>query len=77
MPKNLLLTHSKGSRIYILFDGRAKGGDTDAAQVLVSASTRREAEGYIGMFGFDSIWYGYTFDEKGVAIEDGLTGWPV
>ena len=54
-------------KLFVLYDGRAKGGDTDEASVYVSAVTeaeaRRDGKHYKNFQ--DGIWYQYDSDEKG------------
>ena len=56
----------KGDRHWILYDGRACGGpgsDTDAAVVLVSCGSDKEARDYAGDFGHMAC-YSYVEGEK-------------
>lgn len=47
---------------FILWDGRAKGGDTDDASVVDTADTEQEAReaGLTQWRGYDAIWFEYT-----------------
>lgn len=63
-----------GTKIYILFDGRAKSGDSDDGAVLDTASSVNEAWQASRQCwrDVDAIWYENVFDEKGeVATEVG------
>lgn len=47
-------------KVFILYDGRAKFGDTDHAAVLVTASSEREAWRDSGTFrDYDAVWFEY------------------
>lgn len=46
-------------RLYLVYDGRAIGGDTDAAMVMVSCDSLKEARSYKGDFGNDCVIYSY------------------
>lgn len=47
-------------KCFILYDGRAKSGDTDDASVLVTAHSEREARhDSQNWSGYDAIWYEY------------------
>ena len=53
-------------KLFVLYDGRAKGGDTDDAAVLVSSNSEREAKRDTHLFrGYDAIWYEYDIDTDG------------
>ena len=42
---------------FILFDGRARMGDTDDATIFATAETEEECRELNGDFGDDAIWY--------------------
>ena len=54
-------------KTFILYDGRAKDGNTDDASVLVVASSEEEAQeqGETTWEGYDAIWFEY----------DNIKGW--
>lgn len=47
------------TKVFILYDGRARCGNTDDATVLTTASTEKECFGEGGNYGSDSIWFEY------------------
>lgn len=48
------------SKIFILYDGRAKSMDTDDATVIVTASSEEECKSYEDIkHDFDGIWFEY------------------
>jgi len=54
---------------FVLFDGRARSGDTDDAQVIDTANTEREAkritrENMSVIWMTDAVWYQYDLDGK-------------
>lgn len=50
-------------KIYVLYDGRAKSGDTSRAAVLVSASSLYEARNDHRDFAHvDGVWFEYDTD---------------
>jgi hypothetical protein len=57
-------------KCFVLYDGRAKSGDTDDAAVLITAHSEQEAR-HDGRHwsGYDAIWYEYDV-VKGVAINE-------
>lgn len=65
--------HPDGERVYIVFDARAAGGDTEDATVLESfdAPSDRKAkqEAYRMWREQQYVLYGYTFKDE-LAIED-------
>lgn len=68
------MTNRANSTIFILYDGRAKYGDTDDATVLDTANSVHEAQRASRQCWkrVDAIWYENKFDEKGeVATEVG------
>lgn len=57
-------------KVFVLFDGRAKLGDTDDATVLVTADSEEEArKDGRHWAGYDAIWYEYDV-VKGVATNE-------
>jgi len=52
-------TEPTSGRLFVLFDARARSGDTDAAVVLDTAESEREARSRQGAWPKDSIWYEY------------------
>lgn len=47
-------------RRFILYDGRAKSGNTDDAAVIVCVDSEREVRSYRDMLlDYDGIWYEY------------------
>ncbi len=63
-----------GKKIFILYDGRAKCGDTDDAAVMDTANSEREAWAASRQCWrkVDAIWYENVFDAEGkVATEVG------
>ena len=63
-----------GKKIFILYDGRAKSGDTDDASVMDTADSVNEAWASSRQCwrDIDAIWYENVFDDKGeVATEVG------
>lgn len=64
------------ARLFVLYDERARGGDTDAAQVLTTAKDSREAryERATGIsngyhFYAGSVWYEYDVAGKALINE--------
>ena len=47
------------ARIFVLFDARARSGDTDEAAVLDTAESEQEARSCKGDYPEDSIWFEY------------------
>ena len=47
------------AKMFILYDARARLGDTDDATVFVTANSEREARSYRGKFQADGVWYEY------------------
>jgi hypothetical protein len=60
-PERQHMSKKKWSgKCFVLYDGRARSGDTDRAIVLVSASSEREARvDSSGFRGQGAIWYEY------------------
>ncbi len=59
-----------GEKIFVLYDGRAKGGDPDDAMVLDTANSASEARKASGMLHeYDAVWYEYTIGADGVTAE--------
>ena len=53
------------AKLFVLYDGRARGGDTDPAAVLVSASSRESAILDCEHFkGYDAVWYEYDITNR-------------
>ncbi len=54
------------AKVFVLYDGRAKGGDTDRASALSSASSEAEArrEGAEEWKGYDACWFEYDLVTK-------------
>jgi hypothetical protein len=47
-------------KCFVLYDGRAKSGDTDNATALITAHSEREARRDSREWsGYDAIWYEY------------------
>lgn len=62
-----------GNRMYILYDGRACGGQgTDDATVLVACSSDREARGYKGDYGQMAC---YSYAVNGQELSDERWEW--
>ena len=63
---------------FILWDGRAKGGDTDDANAMDTADTEREARraGSTTWAGHDAIWAEYDFDGREASNERMRTDLP-
>jgi hypothetical protein len=59
------------AKLYVLFDGRAKGGDTDGAVVMDTAEIELEAvwEGRGMWKGYDAVWYEYDVEGETLANE--------
>jgi hypothetical protein len=57
-----------GQKLFVLYDGRAKGGDADDAAVLATATS--EPEGNEGFDEYDAVWYEYTIGADGVTAEN-------
>jgi hypothetical protein len=57
-------------KLFILYDGRAKTGDTDKASVFVTAGSEAEArhDGLHVWSEYDAVWYQYDCEPA----EDGL-----
>jgi hypothetical protein len=49
--------------MFLLYDGRAKGGDPTDAIVMTTATNEAEArrEGETSWKGYDAVWYEYQF----------------
>jgi hypothetical protein len=60
----------KKEKLFILYDGRAKLGETNDASVLCTASTEKEArEDTKELFeGYDAIWFEYDVDKGDVLV---------
>ncbi|MCP9469294.1 MAG: hypothetical protein NNA31_04755 [Nitrospira sp.] len=60
-----------GKKRFVLYDGRAVGGNTDDALVMDMAETEKEARkaGSTTWHGQDGIWYEY--DERGDELVGG------
>jgi hypothetical protein len=57
-------------KCFVLYDGRAKSGDTDDASVLITAHSEQEArKDGREWSGYDAIWYEYDV-VKGVATNE-------
>ena len=68
------MSNRQNSKIFILYDGRAKSGDTDDAAVMDVADSVAEAWQASRQCwrNIDAIWYENNFDDKGeVATEVG------
>ena len=52
-------------RMFVLFDGRARSGDTDDAAVLDTADSEAGAKSCKGDWPKDSIWYEYRPSDSG------------
>ena len=53
------------AKIFILYDGRAKGGDTNRASVLIVANSEAEARyDAAGYKGHDAVWFEYDIKGK-------------
>lgn len=47
-------------KMFILYDGRAKDGDTERAAVLITAESEQEAQRWSHDFkNFDAVWFEY------------------
>lgn len=56
--------------MFLLFDGRARSGDTDAAAILDSAKNADEARRQsVSWKGTDAIWFEYK--RAGIVLHDG------
>ena len=65
------------SKIFLLYDGRAKLGDEDDANVMDVAHSEEEAResGEVDWGGHDAIWYEYDDPGEGKTIRDGKKRW--
>jgi hypothetical protein len=63
------------STMFVLYDGRAKTGDTDDASVLDTADTEAEARcaGRTAWQDYDAIWYEY--EQRGDRLMAGKARW--
>lgn len=63
------------AKSFILFDGRAKSGDSSDATVLDTADTEEEAieSGKVDWRKYDAIWY--EFDLEGNNLVNGKPRW--
>ncbi len=58
------------AKLFILFDGRAKDGDTDDAAVLVTARSEKEARRDSDHFkDYDAVWFEYDVKGKNLINE--------
>ena len=53
------MTEGSEPKMFVLFDARARSGDTDDAAVLDTAESESEAKSCRGDWPTDSIWYEY------------------
>lgn len=59
-------------KLFVLYDGRAKFMDTDAASIMDTADTEAEAikESKETWEGYDCIWFKYDIDEEGALVNE-------
>lgn len=61
-------------KIFILYDGRAKSGDTDDSDVMDMATSEKQArkEGLGTWKGYDAIWYEYEVKGRSKKLVNGI-----
>lgn len=56
------------AKLFVLYDARARGGNTDDAAVLVSETSLRGAKDWRGDWPTDSIWFEYDINKDGKTL---------
>jgi hypothetical protein len=57
--------------MYVLYDGRARGGNTERAAVIVTADSEGEALHISCSYrDYDAVWYEYDIPQQGVLTNE-------